>query len=472
MTETLVPYARMRAVAPTRAWNVRWIEELPPHWDFVSSKWLFRASGELARDGDEQLSATQAYGVISQKTYQERIGRKITQITKNLEKRKHVEADDFVISMRSFEGGIERAWESGCIRSSYIVLQAGPLIHVPFFQYLFKCHPFIQALQSTSNFIRDGQDLNLKNFHLIDLPVPPLPEQIAAAKCMAFVDRTTKKLIHAKARLIRLLNEQRQAIIHRAVTRGLDETAPLKPSGIDWLGNIPAHWEVRRLKTLLRDTVDTRDARGDDEIYIALEHVESWSGRLLKEDCETTFDSKVKAFQTNDILFGKLRPYLAKVLLSKRTGVCVGEFLVLRGMDEKFCPEFLEQRLRARDFIDLVNSSTFGAKMPRADWTFIGATHIALPPDRDEQHEILNRIASETADLDTAIAQIQSEIALIREYRTRLIADLVTGKLDVRALAATLPDTAPDDLAPDADDLADDMLEADETMDEDAEATA
>src|SRR5207302_9374331 len=118
---------------------------------------------ELARPDDVELSATQAYGVIPQVDFEQAVGRKVTRIFQHLEKRRHVEVDDFVISMRSFQGGLERAWASGCIRSSYVVLKPSPETQVGYFAHLFKSMDYIRALHATSNFIRDGQDLNFDN---------------------------------------------------------------------------------------------------------------------------------------------------------------------------------------------------------------------------------------------------------------------------------------------------------------------
>jgi type I restriction enzyme S subunit len=124
----------------TGHWNIPWLRDLPEHWQVVPSKRLFSVRKELARAGDEQLAATQAYGVIPQGEYERRVGRRVVRITQNLEKRRHVERDDFVISMRSFEGGLERSWAIGCIRSSYIILKPRDDVHVGFFQYLFNAH--------------------------------------------------------------------------------------------------------------------------------------------------------------------------------------------------------------------------------------------------------------------------------------------------------------------------------------------
>jgi type I restriction enzyme, S subunit len=204
--------------APMKESGVEWIGRIPIHWEVSCSKWLFTVRNERARPADEQLSATQAYGVISQQEYMRREGRKVTQITQHLEKRRHVEVDDFVISMRSFQGGLERTWATGCIRSSYVVLQPSPKINPDFFAYLFKSYRYIQALRATSNFIRDGQDLNFNNFALVDLPVIPVEEQKAIA---SYLDEVVSALTAAGdiiQREIKLLSEYRICLIAEAIT--------------------------------------------------------------------------------------------------------------------------------------------------------------------------------------------------------------------------------------------------------------
>ena len=282
--------------------------------------------------------------------------------------------------------------------------------------------------------------LYFDRFRLIPSLVPPLDEQRLIVRFLDWHGAQTTKLIRAKKKITALLNEQKQVIIHRAVTRGLDPSAKLKPSGIPWLGDVPEGWEVKRLKTFVQNTIDQKAFRSEDEIYVALEHIESWSGRLLHRDFESQFDSQVKAFATGDILFGKLRPYLAKVTRPDVGGVCVGELLVLRASESVVDPVFLECRLRTRDFIELVNSSTFGAKMPRADWDFIGNVRIAFSRSLEEQRGIASYVQHATGELTSATIRINDEIALIQEFRTRLIADAVTGKLDVRTVAASLPE--------------------------------
>ena len=178
--------------------GVEWLGDVPKHWNVVRSKTLFRPRTELARPDDVQLSATQAYGVIPQEEYEKRVGRKVVRILQHLEKRRHVEMNDFVISMRSFQGGLERAWARGCIRSSYVVLRSEPSAHPGYFGYVFKSIGYIRALQATANFIRDGQDLNFNNFCAVDLPLPPPDEQ---ARIAATLDAALTQLVVAGSRL-------------------------------------------------------------------------------------------------------------------------------------------------------------------------------------------------------------------------------------------------------------------------------
>jgi len=140
MTEQLRPYPEYKDS------GLRWFGRIPAHWEIRASKRLFTESGERARPDDQQLSATQSHGVVLQAEYERLVGRKVVRILHNPDKRKHVEKDDFVISMRSFQGGLERAWSRGAIRSSYVVLKPSKDIHVPYFTHLFKSYPYIQAL--------------------------------------------------------------------------------------------------------------------------------------------------------------------------------------------------------------------------------------------------------------------------------------------------------------------------------------
>lgn len=216
VTKGLNPNVRMRDS------GVKWIGEVPEHWEIVPSTWLFAESKELAHLDDLHLSATQKYGVIPLAEYERLEERRVTHAVRNVEKRKHVEQDDFVISMRSFQGGIERVKARGCVRSSYVVIQAGLGADKDYFAYLFKSGSYIQGLQATSSFIRDGQDLNYGNFRQVRLPKPKIDEQKRIAQFLdretARIDALSRKTEHS----VNLLKERRSAFITAAVTGQID----------------------------------------------------------------------------------------------------------------------------------------------------------------------------------------------------------------------------------------------------------
>ena len=199
-----------------------WPHEIPSHWEIRRSKRVFRPRRELAKPDDIQLSATQAYGVIAQEDFENRVGRKVVRISRHLEQRRHVEIDDFVISMRSFQGGLERAWVSGCIRSSYIVLRPVTTLDIGYFGYLFKSAGYISALQATANFIRDGQDLNFDNFCRVDVLFPPVGEQKEIADALDDLTERISFAIDRARSQIKLLVEFRTALIADVITGKLD----------------------------------------------------------------------------------------------------------------------------------------------------------------------------------------------------------------------------------------------------------
>jgi len=207
---------------PMKDSGVEWLGAVPAHWNVVPPGVLFTDSKERAYPGDQMLSATQKYGVIPLAEFEAVEGRQVTKATTNFEMRKHVEIGDFVISMRSMDGGLERSHATGSVRSSYSVLKAHSEVHGPYFGLLLKCSLFIQALRLTSNFIRDGQDLNFNHVKKVKLPLPDLAEQ---AKIADYVTRTTTRidtLIAKIERSIELLREHRTALITAAVTGKLD----------------------------------------------------------------------------------------------------------------------------------------------------------------------------------------------------------------------------------------------------------
>lgn len=212
----------LNAGAPLKDSGVEWLKNVPAHWEVVPPTALFAESKERAHPEDQMLSATQKYGVIPLADFEALEQRQVTKAAANLEMRKHVEIGDFVISMRSMDGGLERARASGSVRSSYSVLKPGHGVDGRYSEVLLKSSLFIQALRLTSNFIRDGQDLSFTHVKKVRLPKPPLEEQSAIAD---YLDRVTARidtLIAKTERSIELLREYRTALITAAVTGKID----------------------------------------------------------------------------------------------------------------------------------------------------------------------------------------------------------------------------------------------------------
>ena len=189
---------------------------------------------------------------------------------------------------------------------------------------------------------------------------------------------------------------------------------------IPWINHLPSHWETRRLKSCVYEVVNLTAHRTTDDVYVALEHVESWTGKVNTPENEVSFESQVKRFEAGDVLFGKLRPYLAKVTQPKRHGVCVGEFLVLRPSNGGILPSYLERLMRSKPVIDAIDASTFGAKMPRANWDFIGNMAYPFPPP-EEQAAIVRYLDHADELISRYISAKERLIALLEEQRQAIV---------------------------------------------------
>ena len=201
-----------------------------------------------------------------------------------------------------------------------------------------------------------------------------------------------------------------------------------KDSGVEWLGEIPAHWKVKRLKFVAPSSTAKLTEKPDDLPYLGLENIESQTGRLLLDTPIENVESTVGLFNKGNVIFGKLRPYLAKVVCVDFSGVCTTELLVLQP-NALVNGKFLFYRLLSKDFIKLVNSLTYGTKMPRVSSEQIGNLPISLPP-LAEQRAIDSFLDRETARINTLIEKKERLIELLQEKRAALISNAVTKGLD------------------------------------------
>ena len=223
--QAVISHAVTNGIAPgvrMKDSGVPWLGWIPARWGTVQSRRLFSVRNERARASDQQLTASQKYGMILQSDFIEREGRRVVQIITGRDSLRHAEPNDFIISLRSFEGGLERCTLAGSVTFHYVVLVPDERIYGPFFAYLFKSSGYIQALRATANLIRDGQDLRYSHFVQVDLPLVPMNEQKEIA---TFLEETTAEidaLTQETHRSLDLLLERRAALIFAAVTGQID----------------------------------------------------------------------------------------------------------------------------------------------------------------------------------------------------------------------------------------------------------
>ncbi|SFD52154.1 restriction endonuclease subunit S domain-containing protein [Roseivivax sediminis] len=411
--------------------GVQWIGEIPSHWLVERSKWLFHDRKERARKGEPQLAATQKYGVIPQAEFMELEGRRITQVFLDFTILKHVEAGDFVMSMRSFQGGLEYSEHTGCVSSAYVALEPQDEVHPPFYKYLLKSTRYIEALQSTSNLVRDGQALRFENFSMVDLFAPPLPEQRAIA---AFLDgkcATIDEAVRIKEEQITLLRERRQILIQQAVTRGLNKDAPMKDSGIDWIGQIPAHWEPRHNKFIFALTKRLVGKRAPEFDLLSL----TLRG-VIKRDMENPegkFPAEFDTYQEvtpGDFVFCHfdVEETPRTIGLSEFFGMITGAYTVYRPAED-VNSRFLMHFYIFADTGKKMRGMYKGLRNTIPKESF-ASFKTPLPP-RDEQDAIVAHIDDQSRRIDAAIALKESQITALREYKTSLINAAVTGKIKV-----------------------------------------
>lgn len=289
--------------------------------------------------------------------------------------------------------------------------------------YLWKSRIVNLSIKQTTGI----QNLDIEDYFNNEILIPSLTQQ---NKIVAYLDQEVAKidtLIKKKTRLVELLEEKKKATISQAVTKGLNPNVKLKSSGIDWLGDIPEHWEVIKLKYI----VNKIDEYTDDEVQlkIAVENIESYSGRLINID-NLDYESKINKFKKGDVIFNKLRPYLAKVYFAEKEGGVFGELLVLRGNSSIF-PKFLFYLLISTKFIDLVNSSSTGTKMPRASWEdFIKNVNVPLI-SYSEQELIANELDVEVKRIHELNIKINNSIDLLKEKRTAIISAAINWEINL-----------------------------------------
>lgn len=273
-----------------------------------------------------------------------------------------------------------------------------------------------------------GAQAGVNNHDISNLQIL-LPSKQTQIRIAEFLDEKVGEIdtiIEKKEVLLLRLEEKKRNIINEVVTKGLNPNVTMKDSGIEWIGEIPVNWNVSKLKYLV--SLNSNEKLNDLEFKLALDNIESWTGSL-KSNESSEFEGIGNVFCKGDVLFNKLRPYLAKVYHAEMNGICVNELLVLSCL-EFLLSKFLFYRMISPAFIEIVNSSTYGAKMPRANWNFIGDIPIPLP-GVEEQSRIILFLDKKQTEFTYLVNKVQLQIEKLKEYRQTLISEAVTGKLEI-----------------------------------------
>jgi type I restriction enzyme S subunit len=460
MIEGLKPYTDYKES------GLPWLDNFPAHWSTRRMKVLFKERVEKGFPHEPLLAATQTKGVVRKEDY----GERTVTASKDFHLLKLVELDDFVISLRSFQGGIEYSRCRGIISPAYTVLTPRPGTTRGYYSYFLKSKPFVDSLTLFVTGIREGQNIEYPRLARAYMPLPPPDEQAAIVRFLDYANGKIERAIRAKRKLIGLLNEQKQAIIHRAVTRGLDPTVKLKSSGVPWLGDVPEHWEVRKIKSLVKTFGGMTPSKGNERFWNGSIPWVSPKDMKSREIVDSIDHITEKAICETNITLIEPPAVLIVVrgmILARTFPTAITKVPVTINQDMKAlvtCPEVNSDYFVSilsgiqGDLLALVEIAGHGTCCLRTDsW---GNFLLPIPPLK-EQEKITEMLQSELSFVTSVTTQTEREINLLREYRTTLTTEVVTGKLDVREAVKRLPDQADEPLPADEslDDLDDEITE-------------
>ncbi len=421
--------------------------DIPAHWE-VRSLGSLTSSVSQRRGSDlPLLSVVREKGVIPRSSMRDDENHNF--IPDDLSNYKVVRAGSLVINkMKAWQGSLGIAPIAGIVSPAYYVFDFS-IDDRHFGQALLRSRLYVELFARASDGVRIGQwDLSLQGMKRIPVVIPPPAEQTAIVRFLNHADRRIQRYIRAKKKLIALLNEQKQAIIHRAVTRGLYPAVRLKPSGVEWLGEVPEHWEVMALRLRYRQSLGKMlDSKRITGLLLLpyLRNTDVQWGRINTTDLPA-MDVSPGEYERYTVTPGDL--LVCEGGEVGRCAIWIGDLTIcafqkalhrLRPLsNDRDTARFLFYVFRLatdRDAFSDGHESTIahltGEKLRAHRFPF---------PPRAEQEAIVAHIKEATSSIEDAEGAALREIALLAEYRTRLIADVVTGKLDVREAAAKLPE--------------------------------
>lgn len=449
MIDGLRPYPEMR---PT---GLLWLGEIPTHWDVRRNGRLFGARRETGFPNLPVLEVSIRSGV---RIRDFGAGGRKQEMSDRSKYQRAVRGDIAYNMMRMWQGAVGIAPADGLVSPAYVVARPFPEIDAAYYAYLFRTAGYLREIDTFSRgIVPDRNRLYWESFKQMSSAYPPLDEQRLIVRFLDWHGVQTAKLIRAKKQIIELLNQEKQAIIQRTVTRGLDPNVKLKPSGISWLGDVPDGWKIARMRYITRcldgkriplNGTQRESMQGEYPYWGAnriFDHINSW---LFDEPLVLLGEDGAPFFETGkDVAFA----VAGKIWVNNHAHI-------LR-CGPRIKPQFLAHVLNCVDYREFVSGSTRDKLTQQS----MGSVPIQIP-QVTEQEAIVAHLNGATRKLIATTDHVQDEITLIQEFRARLIADVVTGKLDVRAAATALPevtDREPIDEPLDNDDL-DEAAQAEE----------
>ncbi|ASK71279.1 restriction endonuclease subunit S [Shewanella bicestrii] len=408
--------------------GVEWLGKLPNHWDAIKMKFLFKDTSVKNKPNETLLSVTQNQGVVPREWVENRM----VMPSGNLDSFKFIEKGDFAISLRSFEGGLEYCHHDGIISPAYTVLKAKRAhLLAGYYKYLFKSQIFISELQTSIVGIREGKNISYEALQYSLLPIPAEEEQSLIAN---FLDKKTAQIddaIAIKEQQISLLKERKQIIIQQAVTQGLDPNVPMKDSGVDWIGKIPEHWEVKQSRFLFR-VVRRSDRRGDEVKYSVTQ-----ARGLVPTDEMIENSTQAESFDSfqlchkGDLVLNKYKAHLGVFWKAPDRGIITNNYTVfspLSNVSSKYFELLFHTPVYVSIFRTLVYGVTEGMS-PLYTNDFYNMRSIV--PPFDEQLQIESYVADVENRYSEAFSSLQNQISSFKEYKTTLINSAVTGKIKI-----------------------------------------
>ena len=413
--------------------GIEWIGEIPEGWEVIPAKFLFKNSDIRRIADDEQLTSSQQFGIISQKDYTELTGSKVVLANKGLADWKHVEPFDFIISLRSFQGGLEMSEITGCITWHYIVLKPCHKICSYYYKWLFKSDSYIRALQRTCSFIRDGQDLRYSNFIQVPLFEPPLAEQEKIADYLNAECFRIDAMLTKTRSSIEEYKKLKQAVITQAVTKGVRSEREMKDSGVEWIGKVPSKWNCIKIKYLF----EIRKRIAGKEGYTVLsitqtgikpKNISSNEGQLADSY------SNYQLLYSGEFAMNHMDLLTGWVDISNYNGVTSPDYRVFSLKDTitnhpRYFLYLMQSCYFNRIFYSMAQGvSNLGRWRLQSD-KFLNC--IFPVPSIEEQKEISDYLDTTCSEIDKLIAKKEQLAKELESYKKSLIYEVVTGKREV-----------------------------------------